>query len=91
MHFTIPRLETAGLVNNQREKYNFKFDGILGPEAKQDEVFERTARKIVKSTLEGRNGTIFAYGQVILSVYLSRDRQFFSPFAPSFLKALQQR
>ena len=27
-----------GYVNNQRENYEFKFTGILGPDAKQDEV-----------------------------------------------------
>eukprot|EP00983_Pelagomonas_calceolata_P060705 1146490-Pelagomonas_calceolata.AAC.6 len=28
----------VGYVNNQRENYNFRFNGIIGPEAKQDEV-----------------------------------------------------
>ena len=36
--FTIPRDEAAGYVNNNREHYEFNFNGIIGPEAKQDEV-----------------------------------------------------
>jgi kinesin family protein 6/9 len=36
--FNMPRDVTQGYVNNQRENYEFRFDGILTPEAKQDEV-----------------------------------------------------
>lgn len=50
-------------VNNQRELYEFKFNGILGPDSKQDEVFDRVARPVVMAALEGVNGTVFAYGQ----------------------------
>ena len=59
----VPKQETGGYVNNQREKYQFGFDGIIGPEAKQDEVFERVASRSVLGSLEGFNGTVFAYGQ----------------------------
>lgn len=63
LEFNIPRDVAAGLINNQREHYEFKFNGILTAEAKQDEVFERVARPVVSAAIEGFNGTIFAYGQ----------------------------
>eukprot|EP00775_Hariotina_reticulata_P013682 gene13682-13804_t len=61
--FNIPRDSAAGLINNSKERYQFSFNGLLSPDAKQDEVFERVARPVVVSALEGFNGTIFAYGQ----------------------------
>ena len=61
--FQIPKDKSQGYVNNQREQYEFKFSGIIEENAKQDEVFERVARKTVQHALEGMNGTIFAYGQ----------------------------
>ena len=61
--FQIPKDKSQGDVNNQREQYEFKFSGIIEENAKQDEVFERVARKTVQRALEGMNGTIFAYGQ----------------------------
>eukprot|EP00878_Enallax_costatus_P046148 GHUV01055775.1.p1 GENE.GHUV01055775.1~~GHUV01055775.1.p1 ORF type:complete len:202 (+),score=55.82 GHUV01055775.1:502-1107(+) len=63
VEFNIPRDAAAGLINNSKEKYLFSFNGILTPEAKQDEVFERVARPLVTSVLDGFNATIFAYGQ----------------------------
>lgn len=38
LEFNLPREAAAGYVNNQREHYEFRFNGIIGPEAKQDEV-----------------------------------------------------
>ena len=38
LEFNIPRDVGAGYVNNQREAYEFRFNGIVGPDAKQDEV-----------------------------------------------------
>ena len=61
--FQIPKDKSQGYINNQREQYEFKFSGIIEENAKQDEVFERVARKTVQHALEGMNGTIFAYGQ----------------------------
>uniref|UniRef100_A0A383VGS4 Kinesin-like protein n=1 Tax=Tetradesmus obliquus TaxID=3088 RepID=A0A383VGS4_TETOB len=63
VEFNIPRDSSAGLINNSRERYLFNFNGILTPEAKQDEVFERVARPVVVGSMQGFNGTIFAYGQ----------------------------
>eukprot|EP00854_Cymbomonas_tetramitiformis_P025000 gene25000-30484_t len=61
--FNIPRDGEAGYVNNRREHYEYKFNGVIGTDAKQDEVFERVARPPIDSVLKGINGTIFAYGQ----------------------------
>jgi hypothetical protein len=36
--FNIPRDSGAGYVNNQREHYEYKFNGVIPPDAKQDEV-----------------------------------------------------
>lgn len=36
-------LDCCRPVNNSRELYNFSFDGILAPDAKQDEVRSLTA------------------------------------------------
>jgi len=38
IEFQNPSDGQIGFVNNQRNAYEFKFNGILGPEAKQDEV-----------------------------------------------------
>lgn len=61
--FNIPRSQLSGYVNNARENYKFKFTGIVGMQAKQEEVFERVARKVIESALDGINGCVFAYGQ----------------------------
>uniref|UniRef100_UPI00358FEA2C kinesin-like protein KIF3A n=1 Tax=Myxine glutinosa TaxID=7769 RepID=UPI00358FEA2C len=42
---------------------SFTFDTVFGPDSKQVDVYNLTARPIVDSVLEGYNGTIFAYGQ----------------------------
>ena len=62
-HFDLPRDEHAGYVNNSRDKFAFRFDGVIGPDAKQDEVFTRCAERPVLGALDGFNGTVFAYGQ----------------------------
>jgi len=59
----VARDEVAGMVNNKRTAWAFGFDGVIGPQARQDEVFERVAEPVVSSVLEGYNGTVFAYGQ----------------------------
>lgn len=41
----------------------FAFDTVFGPDSKQLDVYNLTARPIIDSVLEGYNGTIFAYGQ----------------------------
>lgn len=53
VEFTVPRDAGAGPVNNSRERYRFAFDGVLSPDALQDEVFERAARPLVEAALDG--------------------------------------
>ena len=59
----IPRDQSAGVVNNQREHWQFPFTRVLDQTTTQDSVFEAVAQPVVDSVLEGYNGTIFAYGQ----------------------------
>ncbi|GLE04744.1 hypothetical protein PINS_up013723 [Pythium insidiosum] len=63
MQYTIPKDVAAGLINNSRTSYKFRFDAVIGMEAKQDEVFDRVGRPCVQSALSGFNSTVFAYGQ----------------------------
>lgn len=46
-----------------KEKRMFKFDGVFGPNATQDEVFLETAAKMVPYAFRGYNACCFAYGQ----------------------------
>ncbi|XP_077388014.1 kinesin-like protein KIF3A isoform X2 [Festucalex cinctus] len=55
---TVNKLETQ-----QEPPKTFTFDTVFGPESKQLDVYNLTARPIVDSVLAGYNGTIFAYGQ----------------------------
>ncbi|KAF4316189.1 hypothetical protein BBO99_00007404 [Phytophthora kernoviae] len=63
MKYDIPKDVAAGLINNSRTMYKFRFDSVIGMEAKQEEVFDRVGRPCVDSALNGFNSTIFAYGQ----------------------------
>ncbi|KAG7386717.1 Kinesin- protein 6 [Phytophthora pseudosyringae] len=63
MKYDIPKDVAAGLINNSRTSYKFRFDSVIGMEAKQDEVFDRVGRPCVDSALNGFNSTVFAYGQ----------------------------
>ncbi|KAE8999924.1 hypothetical protein PF011_g14422 [Phytophthora fragariae] len=63
MKYDIPKDVAAGLINNSRTSYKFRFDSVIGMEAKQDEVFDRVGRPCVESALNGFNSTVFAYGQ----------------------------
>ena len=59
----VPKEAVGGMVNNKRNRWRFGFNGLIGTEATQDEVFETVARPVVDSVIEGFNGTVFAYGQ----------------------------
>ncbi|KAJ3332232.1 Kinesin-like protein kif9 [Blyttiomyces sp. JEL0837] len=58
----IPKGTDGGFINNQQENWDFKFDNILH-NASQEKVYEECGGNILKSFLEGYNGTIMAYGQ----------------------------
>jgi chromosome segregation ATPase len=42
---------------------SYDYDQVFHTAAKNVEVYDRVAKNIVLSTMEGKNGTIFAYGQ----------------------------
>ena len=50
-------------VNNTKKSYEFKFTGIFGPNTSQEEIFKSIGTKIINSSLEGYNSTLFCYGQ----------------------------
>jgi kinesin family protein 6/9 len=62
--FNFPKDTANGiLVNNTKTNFAFKFDGVFGMDATQEDVFNVVAKSSVDSVLEGYNATIFAYGQ----------------------------
>ncbi|CAN0464913.1 unnamed protein product, partial [Ectocarpus sp. 12 AP-2014] len=50
-------------VNNTRTSHKFKFDGVLGEKATQEDVFAKIGKGAVSNVLNGYNSTVFAYGQ----------------------------
>ena len=43
--------------------HEFTFDRIFGPDSKQLEVFDYSAKPIIQSVMDGYNGTLLCYGQ----------------------------
>lgn len=62
MNVNIPKDEHGGHVNNQQESWRFKFDKILH-NSSQEDVFDSCCKDIVKSVVDGFNGTVLVYGQ----------------------------
>jgi len=58
----LPKDVSAGPVNNQQESWHFKLDKVLAT-ASQEQVFETCAQDVVRSVMDGYNGTVMAYGQ----------------------------
>ncbi|CAN0081338.1 unnamed protein product, partial [Discosporangium mesarthrocarpum] len=64
LNFTVPVEHKDGeYVNNTRTSRSFKFDGVLGAKATQEDVFAKIGRGAVNNVLGGYNSTLFAYGQ----------------------------
>ncbi|KAJ3324728.1 Kinesin- protein 6 [Boothiomyces sp. JEL0866] len=61
--FHVPKDLQQGLINHQKENYEFQFNRVFDTEAGQEEIFDVVAKPIIDSTLQGYNGTLFAYGQ----------------------------
>jgi kinesin family protein 6/9 len=57
-----PKDATHGMVNNQQESWHFKLDKVLR-DATQEQVFNLCASDVVRSVMDGYNGTVMAYGQ----------------------------
>ena len=51
------RVKTDGGVRNTNH-----FDGCFGQQSKQEEVYDKTAKDVVHSVLNGYNATLLAYG-----------------------------
>jgi kinesin family protein 6/9 len=47
LHFHVPRNESAGLINNSKEHFGFRFDRVFGEDTKQEEVFDHVAKETV--------------------------------------------
>lgn len=45
--FLVPRDESAGLINNQKESFEFKFDQLFDMDTKQEEVFDVVAKPVI--------------------------------------------
>lgn len=56
-----------------RDAHRFIFDKVFNLDVKQKEVYEYAALPIVKSVLNGYNGTVFAYGQTSSGKTYSAD------------------
>lgn len=41
----------------------FQFDQLFDMDTRQEKIFDKVAKDVVDSAIEGFNGTIFAYGQ----------------------------
>ncbi|KAJ2742379.1 hypothetical protein GGI20_004520 [Coemansia sp. BCRC 34301] len=45
------------------EMQRHQFDGVFGPQATQEQVYDKVARPILEEVMQGYSCTIFAYGQ----------------------------
>ena len=50
-------------MNNTIRKHTFQFDKIFYCKTNQEEIFNEVAKDVIDSTIDGYNGTIFAYRQ----------------------------
>ena len=50
-------------IQKEYDTKSFSYDHIYPEDSNQSEIFEETSKNVVKSVLNGYNGTIFAYGQ----------------------------
>ncbi len=48
-------------MKRDRQK-RFQFDNVFDNKVSTDIVYKKTVRRLIKSILEGYNGTVFAYG-----------------------------
>ena len=55
--------ETSLSINYEHNSNSFIFDHIFPQTSKQSEIYNFAAKDVIKSVLDGYNGTILAYGQ----------------------------
>ena len=51
---------TKNFINNQKELFEFKFNGVFDQGATQAEVFEKIGKPVIDNVMKGFNGTVFA-------------------------------
>jgi kinesin family protein 6/9 len=56
------KAQSKAVLQNRKSNYAFKYDRVLH-NASQETIFHLMVEDIVRSVLEGHNGTVFAYGQ----------------------------
>ena len=59
----IGRVFLKNAIQGGSKSREFAFDYAFGPDHDQGVVFEAVAEPIISDFLDGRNGTLFAYGQ----------------------------
>jgi kinesin family protein 3/17 len=72
-----PKGDTSGEPPKQ-----FTFDAVMDELISQKEVYELSARPIVSNVIEGYNGTVFAYGQVLFKMIPSIKSDSHSEIGP---------
>ena len=63
LNFSVPADVERDVTNNAGSTAQYRFNGIFGGDATQEEVFDVVAKDAVDSTIGGFNSTVFAYGQ----------------------------
>ena len=60
-------------MKRDRQK-RFRFDHVFDDKVPTNIVYKKTVRRLIKSILEGYNGTVFAYGATgkILIFYINK-------------------
>lgn len=71
------------------EEREYDFDYVMGNQSTQEQSFDIISRKVVNDVMEGYNGTIMAYGQVIqIKIFLDWIRKDFYDFRKEKLNGL---
>ncbi|RLN55433.1 hypothetical protein BBP00_00008485 [Phytophthora kernoviae] len=84
---TVPRMNVISLTNESGQplggKSNvFQYDQIFDASSDAHGIYDRVAKRIVRSTLGGINGTIFAYGQTSSGKTYTMQGDGVMPFEP---------
>lgn len=58
----LQRMYTGGSGAKKARDVRYAFDRVLGPETRQEEVFEETTKKLLDGVMKGWNASVFAYG-----------------------------
>jgi kinesin family protein 5 len=56
-------MKSVSVPQEGQSPLTFRFDQVFQPSAFQEEVYQKSAKSIVESVMQGYNGTVLAYGQ----------------------------